>query len=191
MVPIQHILMEEGFRTSLRLTLPTNTATLESLVAIAHRGVGPLPDPEFAGWWITVDYPRDAAARIVSGGAGFRLHYGRGGSREPMLLGILAWSNTIAVSLWAAAKRLFEAGREAGQVEPPLTALPLPLDLLLPLETPWLATIVSSCVRGMTYGRLLALPPIIHGLAAVLLAEAPELAGKSFPAARPFAVPLL
>lgn len=190
MLTVQHILMEEGFRTAVQLRPPVTPDRSEGLSWIVREGSGPLPYEGFSGWWATVDYPRDADGRILPGGAAFRLHYGRYRTMRPIVVGAVAWCGAVGAELWRSVKTLFEQGRETGRISPPLDALPLPLDLVAPLDAPWLATIISSFVQGMDYARLTPLPRIVHELAAVLFAEAPVLAGQMYPPASRFPLPL-
>jgi len=73
---IRQILLDEGFTTTVRVEPPVDERVCEDLTWIARQGFGPLSLPGFEGWWITVDYPRDAEGRILPDGATFRLHRG-------------------------------------------------------------------------------------------------------------------
>jgi len=179
----EHILFDDHVRCEVTFSSPRDPAIQAAYARIARTNNGPLPHPDFAGWWVCLDYAR-CEAGIEDGAVAMRIHYGRQNLANPTLLGTLCWRDDWRAKTYLLAMLLYRAGVMAGKI-----AIPDPPDgPLAPKMTPALTTFLSLETGHLTAAQTRALPRMLYEMCGALMDEVPPLCGVVTPPQPP--VPL-
>ncbi|WP_160171366.1 hypothetical protein [Kozakia baliensis] len=172
----EHILFDDHVRYEVSFPSPTDPAVKAAYAEIARTNNGPVPHPDFKGWWVCLDYVR-VAGGIEDGAVAMRIHYGRDNLANPTLLGTLCWREEWQEKTYGVAMALHGFGVLTGKI-----AIPdVPAAPLLPKTIPALTTFLSLETGHLTSAQTKALPRMLYEMCGALMDEVPHLCGVVLP----------